>query len=175
MMFSRPVCRLLIGTVARRSFTSQARNSGRQQYQWSRARWNFGSSTSTKVTAVALSGGVAFVLHAANPTSDKKTVTPPKVDYNEVRKSIAALLDDNDYDDGSYGPVFVRLGWHASGTYSRFDSTGGSNGGCIRFNPESGWDANKGKCSFRIENFRLLVHIRYNNNFKFAQNKFIFP
>src|SRR5690348_14892497 len=116
-MFSRPVSRLLIGTVARRSFTSQARNNSRQQYQWSRARWYFGRATSTGVAAVALSGGIAFVLHASTAPADKKLATPSKVDYNEVRKSIAALLDDNDYDDGSYGPVFVRLGWHASGTY----------------------------------------------------------
>ncbi len=143
-MYSRPVGRLVIGTFVRRSFTNQARNNGRQQYQWSRARWNFNGATSTGVAAVALSGGIAFVLHASTKPSDNKLATPSKVDYNEVRKSIANLLDDNDYDDGSYGPVFVRLGWHASGTYSHIDSTGGSNGGCMRFEPESGWGANKG-------------------------------
>jgi cytochrome c peroxidase len=143
-MYSRPVGRLLIGTFARRSFTSQARNHGRQQYQWSRTKWNYGSATSTGVAAVALSGGIAFVLHASTKPSDNKLATPSKVDYNEVRKSIAALLDDNDFDDGSYGPLFVRLGWHASGTYSKLDSSGGSNGGCMRFEPESSWGANKG-------------------------------
>jgi len=130
-MYSRPVSRLLFSTFARRSFTSQARNNSRQQYQWSRARWNYGSATSTGIAAVALSGGIAFVLHASTAPSDNKLATPSKVDYNEVRKSIAALLDDNDFDDGSYGPLFVRLGWHASGTYSKLDSSGGSNGGCM--------------------------------------------
>ena len=34
-----------------------------------------------------------------------------KVDYNKVAQSIADLLESNaDYDDGSYGPLFVRLG-----------------------------------------------------------------
>ncbi|CAF4010227.1 unnamed protein product, partial [Rotaria magnacalcarata] len=145
IMFSRPLSRALIGGFARRSLTSQARNNnGRQQYQWSRTRWNFGRATSTGVATVALSGGIAFVLHASNAPSDKKLATSSKVDYNEVRKSIAALLDDNNFDDGSYGPLFVRLGWHASGTYSHIDSTGGSNGGCMRFQPESDWGANKG-------------------------------
>ena len=27
--------------------------------------------------------------------------------------------------DGSYGPVLVRLAWHASGTYDKVDKTGG--------------------------------------------------
>ena len=144
-MFSRPVTRLVIGNFARRSFASQARQNGRQQYQWSRARWNFNTAASTGVAAAALSGGIAFVLHASTAPQDKKLATPSKVDYTAVRKSIAALLDDNNFDDGSYGPLFVRLGWHASGTYSHLDSTGGSNGGCMRFEPESGWGANKGK------------------------------
>ena len=47
-------------------------------------------------------------------------------DYNKVAQSIADILDNNDYDDGSYGPLFVRLAWHASGTYSKVDGSGGS-------------------------------------------------
>ena len=148
MMLSRPICRLVISNFARRSLTTQARNSGRQQHQWSRARWNYSSAANTGVAGVALAGGIAFVLHASTAPSDNKLATPSKVDYNEVRKSIVALLDDNDFDDGSYGPLFVRLGWHASGTYSHIDSTGGSNGGCMRFEPESGWGANKGNCFY---------------------------
>lgn len=36
------------------------------------------------------------------------------------------------YDDGSYGPVLVRLAWHASGTYDKETKTGGSNGATMR-------------------------------------------
>lgn len=32
-------------------------------------------------------------------------------DYAAVRKDIAAQLEKPDYDDGSAGPVFVRLAW----------------------------------------------------------------
>eukprot|EP00954_Amorphochlora_amoebiformis_P023664 1361436-Amorphochlora_amoeboformis.AAC.1 len=38
------------------------------------------------------------------------------VDYAQVRKTIAEAMDDLDYDDGSYGPILVRLAWHSSGT-----------------------------------------------------------
>jgi catalase (peroxidase I) len=31
------------------------------------------------------------------------------------------------YDDGSYGPILLRLAWHASGTYDKDTKTGGSN------------------------------------------------
>lgn len=43
--------------------------------------------------------------------------TPKKEDYQEVYNAIAKLLEEkDDYDDGSYGPVIVRLAWHCSGT-----------------------------------------------------------
>lgn len=66
------------------------------------------------------------------------------VDYEAVRKDIAACLDDYDWDDGSWGPVLVRLAWHASGTYCKEDGTGGSNGATMRFAPESDDGANAG-------------------------------
>lgn len=34
----------------------------------------------------------------------------------QVYNDIAQGLEDNDYDDGSYGPVLLRLSWHAAGT-----------------------------------------------------------
>lgn len=43
---------------------------------------------------------------------------PKFEDYQKVYDTIAKLLEEkDDYDDGSYGPVLLRLAWHASGTY----------------------------------------------------------
>lgn len=50
-------------------------------------------------------------------------------DYQEVYNAIAERLEKENYDDGSFGPVLVRLAWHASGTYDKKTNTGGSNGG----------------------------------------------
>jgi len=72
---------------------------------------------------------------------EKKTA---KVNYDAVRKDIESVLSDPAYDDGSYGPVLIRLAWHASGTYARASGTGGSNGATMRFAPESGHGANAG-------------------------------
>merc|ERR1712063_88035 len=41
-------------------------------------------------------------------------------------------------------PIAVRLAWHASGTFDKNDSTGGSNGTTMRYAPESADDANAG-------------------------------
>jgi cytochrome c peroxidase len=44
--------------------------------------------------------------------------TPKFEDYQKVYDHVAKLLEEkDDYDDGSYGPVLLRLAWHASGTY----------------------------------------------------------
>ena len=67
-----------------------------------------------------------------------------KPDYEAVRKAIAGVLENEDYDDGSYGPVLVRLAWHASGTYDHKSKTGGSSGASMRFEPESKHGANAG-------------------------------
>jgi len=67
-----------------------------------------------------------------------------KVNYDAVRKDIAGILDQDDHDDGSLGPILVRLAWHTSGTYDKHDNTGGSNGATMRFEPECKWDANAG-------------------------------
>lgn len=65
-------------------------------------------------------------------------------DYQQIYNEIAELLESNDYDDGSYGPVLLRLAWHASGTYDIETKTGGSNGATMRFAPESDHGANAG-------------------------------
>lgn len=70
----------------------------------------------------------------------------PKGDYDALRGEIRKLLKQPGYDDGSAGPVFVRLAWHASGTFSLVDhkAPGGSNGAGMRFGKEKADPANAG-------------------------------
>ncbi|KAK7033326.1 peroxidase [Favolaschia claudopus] len=75
----------------------------------------------------------------------KTNFTPTQADYQKVYNKIAELLDEaGDYDDGSYGPVILRLAWHASGTYDAASNSGGSNYATMRFQPESLHGANNG-------------------------------
>jgi cytochrome c peroxidase len=70
---------------------------------------------------------------------------PTQQDYQKVYDAIAKQIWDKDeYDDGSYGPVVLRLAWHASGTYDKETNTGGSNGATMRFAPEGDHGANAG-------------------------------
>lgn len=75
--------------------------------------------------AAAAAGGGYFYLNNGGITELKKgssgesrgVFTPSKEDYQQVYNAIAKLLEEkDDYDDGSYGPVIVRLAWHCSGT-----------------------------------------------------------
>lgn len=71
---------------------------------------------------------------------------------SKAKKDIIAAIDaeDEKRDDGtSIGPTLVRLAWHASGTYSVHDKTGGSNGATMRFSPEKDWGANAGLANAR--------------------------
>jgi cytochrome c peroxidase len=104
------------------------------------------------IGALAL-GGAGFYLYNKNggtlfSGSAKETTgifTPKFEDYQKVYNEIAARLEEkDDYDDGSYGPVLLRLAWHASGTYDKETGTGGSNGATMRFAPEGDHGANAG-------------------------------
>jgi hypothetical protein len=94
--------------------------------------------------AAAVGGGGWFFLNNQGPATPK-VFTPKFEDYQAVYNEIANRLEENDeYDDGSYGPVLLRLAWHASGTYDKETGTGGSNGATMRFAPESDHGANAG-------------------------------
>ncbi|CAE6482608.1 unnamed protein product [Rhizoctonia solani] len=104
------------------------------------------------VGALSLLGGDASSLGREASTAAKGAAqsakvaanfVPKKEDYQKVYNRIAEILDA-DYDDGSYGPVFVRLAWHSSGTYDKDTKTGGSNYATMRFEPEALHGANNG-------------------------------
>ncbi|KAF5714847.1 heme-binding peroxidase [Fusarium mundagurra] len=84
------------------------------------------------------------------PLSERQASRPG--DFEAVRKSIIDLLRQPDYDDGSAGPVLVRLAWHSSGTYDLATDTGGSNGAGMRYEAEGGDPANAG-----LQNARLFL------------------
>jgi cytochrome c peroxidase len=102
--------------------------------------------------AVLGSGGAAYYFlsdssFATTTHAPVKAVsfTPTKEDYQKVYNKIAQVLDQADeYDDGSYAPVILRLAWHSSGTYDKETNAGGSNYATMRFQPESLHNANAG-------------------------------
>jgi cytochrome c peroxidase len=103
--------------------------------------------------AALLAGGFYFYntqtgevhLKAGSGGQSAGVINPTKEDYQKVYDAVAKLLwEKDDYDDGSYGPVLLRLAWHASGTYDAATGTGGSNGATMRFAPEGDHGANAG-------------------------------
>lgn len=67
----------------------------------------------------------------------------------ELKQAIADILENYDHDDGSIGPILVRLAWHSSGTFCSKTQTGGSTGATMRFEPERSDDANAGLAKAR--------------------------
>lgn len=85
------------------------------------------------------------VLSTSNTKRITKSISVDDVEYIEkVKDEIKQILPKSDYDDGSFGPVLLRLAWHCCATYNKFTGNGGSNGATMRFIPEITDDGNSG-------------------------------
>ena len=69
-----------------------------------------------------------------------------KIDYAALKKDLNDLMTDSQdwwpADYGHYGPFFIRLTWHAAGTYRSTDGRGGGGTGAQRFAPLNSWPDN---------------------------------
>ena len=68
------------------------------------------------------------------------------MNYAEMKKDLHALMTDSQdwwpADYGHYGPFFIRMTWHAAGTYRIGDGRGGASTGAQRFAPLNSWPDN---------------------------------
>ena len=69
-----------------------------------------------------------------------------RLDLAAVKRDLTALMTDSQpwwpADYGHYGPFFIRMAWHAAGTYRTADGRGGANSGQQRFAPLDSWPDN---------------------------------
>jgi len=92
------------------------------------------------------------------------------IDYNGLKKDLTDLMTDNQEwwpaDFGHYGGLFVRMTWHAAGTYRTADGRGGSETGAQRFAPLNSWPDNGNLDKAR----RLLlpIKLKYGNALSWA-------
>ncbi|KAF9950846.1 heme peroxidase [Mortierella alpina] len=152
-----------LSSVARRaalvsSASTSSRFAATRAYSAQPNRSSGGGAGSTLVIAAlaAAAGAGGYHYYVQNEGSTLPKIASAKsagagaskatepLDYQKVYNAIAELLEDDNYDDGSYGPVFLRLAWHASGTFDKNAKNGGSNAATMRFKSEAGHGANAG-------------------------------
>ena len=68
------------------------------------------------------------------------------IDIDELKKDIDQVMTTSQdwwpADYGHYGPLFIRMTWHAAGTYRISDGRGGGGSGHQRFAPLNSWPDN---------------------------------
>ena len=69
-----------------------------------------------------------------------------KIDFDSLKADLNNLMTDSQdwwpADYGHYGPFFIRMTWHAAGTYRSTDGRGGGGTGAQRFAPLNSWPDN---------------------------------
>ncbi|MFC7287599.1 catalase/peroxidase HPI [Herminiimonas glaciei] len=84
----------------------------------------------------------------SNPLGEKFNYAEEfkKLDYKALKADLVKLMTDSQdwwpADFGHYGPQFVRMAWHATGTYRTMDGRGGGGRGQQRFAPLNSWPDN---------------------------------
>jgi len=66
------------------------------------------------------------------------------VDWEALEGELLRFMKRPSHDDGTLGPIFLRLAWHSSGTYDAKSKTGGSNGATMRWQLEANDPENNG-------------------------------
>jgi len=93
-----------------------------------------------------------------------------KLDFEGLKRDLTALMTDSQdwwpADWGHYGGLFIRMSWHAAGTYRMADGRGGAGTGNHRFAPLNSWPDNANLDKAR----RLLWPIKkkYGNRLSWA-------
>src|ERR671924_452062 len=91
-----------------------------------------------------------------------------KLDVNALKKDVEQVMTTSQdwwpADYGHYGPLFIRMAWHAAGTYRIADGRGGGGSGMQRFAPLNSWPDNANLDKAR----RLLWSVKQKSGYKIS-------